>query len=112
MPNALVALGGAFLTAGLLARLGKRVGMPTIPFFMAAGIITGPHTPGLVLIRDPADLKVFAAVGLIMLLLHLGLEFSLTDLTKGGPRLLATGGLYILLNVGGGLALGLTLSWG
>jgi len=86
--------------------------MPTIPFFMAAGIITGPHTPGLVLIRDPADLEVFAAVGLIMLLLHLGLEFSLADLTKGGPRLLATGGLYILLNVGGGLALGLTLSWG
>jgi K+:H+ antiporter subunit KhtU len=112
MPNALVALGGAFLAAGLLARLGRRVGMPTIPFFMAAGIITGPHTPGLVLIRDPADLDVFAAVGLIMLLLHLGLEFSLADLTKGGPRLLATGGLYILLNVGAGLALGLTLSWG
>ena len=112
MPNALVALGGSFLAAGLLARLGRKVGMPTIPFFMAAGIITGPHTPGLVLIDNPADLKVFAAVGLIMLLFHLGLEFSLTDLIKGGPRLLGTGGLYILLNVGGGLALGFTLGWG
>jgi CPA2 family monovalent cation:H+ antiporter-2 len=112
MPNALVALGGAFLAAGLLARLGRRVGLPTIPFFMAAGIITGPHTPGLVLVENPADLEVFAAVGLIMLLFHLGLEFSLDDLIRGGPRLLATGALYILLNVGGGLALGFTLGWG
>jgi monovalent cation:H+ antiporter-2, CPA2 family len=74
MPNELVALGGAFLTAGLLGRLGRRVGLPTIPFFMAAGIIMGPHTPGLVLIDEPADLQVFAAVGLVMLLFHLGLE--------------------------------------
>jgi K+:H+ antiporter subunit KhtU len=112
MSNALVALGGAFVAAGLLARLGRRVGLPTIPFFMAAGIITGPHTPGLVLVENPADLEVFAAVGLIMLLFHLGIEFSLDDLINGGPRLLATGGLYILLNVGGGLTLGFTLGWG
>jgi monovalent cation:H+ antiporter-2, CPA2 family len=112
MPNALVALGGAFLVAGLLARLGRRAGLPTIPFFMAAGIVTGPHTPGLVLVEKPSDLSVFAAVGLIMLLFHLGLEFSMDDLIGGGPRLLATGGIYLLLNLGGGLALGLLLGWG
>jgi monovalent cation:H+ antiporter-2, CPA2 family len=91
LPNALVALGGAFLAAGLLARLGRRIGLPTIPFFMAAGILTGPNTPGLVLIENPADLEIIAAIGLIMLLFHLGLEFSLDDLTSGGPRLLAVG---------------------
>ena len=112
MPNELVALGGAFLAAGILGRLGGRVGLPTIPFFMAAGIITGPHTPGLVLVEEPADLGVFAAVGLVMLLFHLGLEFSLKDLIGGGRTLLAAGGVYLLLNVGGGLALGLALGWG
>jgi monovalent cation:H+ antiporter-2, CPA2 family len=112
VPNALVALGGAFLVAGLLARLGRRAGLPTIPFFMAAGILTGPHTPGLVLVEDPSDLEIFAAVGLIMLLFHLGLEFSLDDLMDGGPRLLTAGGIYLLLNIGGGLALGFAFGWG
>jgi monovalent cation:H+ antiporter-2, CPA2 family len=112
MPNELVALGGAFLTAGLLGRLGRRVGLPTIPFFMAAGIIMGPHTPGLVLVEEPADLQVFAAVGLVLLLFHLGLEFSLGDLIGGGRRLLLSGGVYILLNVGAGLAFGFALGWG
>jgi monovalent cation:H+ antiporter-2, CPA2 family len=112
MPNELVALGGAFLTAGLLGRLGRRVGLPTIPFFMAAGIIMGPHTPGLVLVERPADLQVFAAVGLVLLLFQLGLEFSLGDLIGGGRRLLLAGGVYILLNVGAGLALGFALGWG
>jgi monovalent cation:H+ antiporter-2, CPA2 family len=112
MPNALVALGGAFLAAGLLARMGRRVGLPTIPFFMIAGILTGPRTPGLVLVEDPHALEIFAAVGLIMLLFHLGLEFSLDDLTSGGTRLLRAGGAYLLLNLGAGLLLGFSMGWG
>ena len=112
MGNALIGLGGAFLAAGLLARLGGRIGLPTIPFFMAAGILFGPHTPGLILVQDPAELELFASVGLIMLLFHLGLEFSLGDLVEGGPRLIGAGIVYLLLNIGGGLAFGLALGWG
>lgn len=37
--DALVALGGAFLAAAVLARLGARIGLPTIPLFMLAGIV-------------------------------------------------------------------------
>lgn len=112
MANELIALGGAFLGAGLLGRAGKRVGLPTIPLFIAAGILAGPHTPGLVLFGDPADLELFAAVGLVLLLFHLGLEFSLGDLIRGGRPLLAAGALYIAVNVGGGLLFGFTLGWG
>ncbi len=112
MGNALIALGGAFLAAGLLARLGGRIGLPTIPFFMAAGILFGPNTPGIVLVQNPEQLELFADVGLIMLLFHLGLEFSLKDLLGGGPRLIGAGVIYLLLNVGGGLVFGLALGWG
>jgi monovalent cation:H+ antiporter-2, CPA2 family len=110
--NTLVAVGGAFLAAGLLARLGRRIGLPTIPFFMVAGILFGPGTPGLVLVEHPEDLELLAALGLVLLLFHLGLEFSLDDLIGGGRKLLAAGAVYLLLNLGGGLVLGLALGWG
>ncbi|WP_326820620.1 cation:proton antiporter [Streptosporangium sp. NBC_01756] len=110
--DALIALGGSFLAAGIIARLGTRIGLPTIPLFMLAGILFGPHTPGLALVDSPADLKVIAALGLIFLLFYLGLEFSLDDLVEGGSRLVLAGVGYLLLNVGGGLAFGFALGWG
>jgi monovalent cation:H+ antiporter-2, CPA2 family len=79
---------------------------------MAAGIVVGPHTPGFVLVEDPHVLELFAAVGLVLLLFHLGIEFSLKDLVGGGRQLLLVGGVYLMLNIGGGLALGFVLGWG
>ncbi len=108
----LMALGAALLVAGALARAGRRIGLPTIPLFMAAGILSGPHTPGPVFVRDPAQLGLLATLGLIMLLFHLGLEFSLDDLLAGGRRLLAAGGVYLAINLGSGLTLGSALGWG
>jgi Kef-type K+ transport system membrane component KefB len=44
--EALLALGGAFLVCGLVARAGVPIGLPTIPLFMLAGLLLGPNTPG------------------------------------------------------------------
>jgi CPA2 family monovalent cation:H+ antiporter-2 len=110
--EALVVLGGAFLVCGLLARLGVPIGLPTIPLFMVAGVVLGPHTPGFDLVDDPADLELVARLGLVFLLFYLGLEFSLDQLTSGGRRLAAASAVYLALNIGGGLALGLALGWG
>ncbi|MET7330748.1 cation:proton antiporter [Nonomuraea sp. NPDC005650] len=105
-------MGGAFLAAAVLARLGSRIGLPTIPLFMLAGILLGPHTPGLVLVEDVHDFDMLSALGLVLLLFYLGLEFHLDDLKRGGRRLLTAGGIYLLLNVGAGLAFGFALGWG
>jgi CPA2 family monovalent cation:H+ antiporter-2 len=112
MGDELIALGGAFLAAGLLARLGGHIGFPTIPLFMVAGIVFGPHTPGVELVQDPGDLALLATLGLVLLLFYLGLEFTLDDLLAGGRRLLAAGSVYLVLNIGGGLAFGYALGWG
>jgi CPA2 family monovalent cation:H+ antiporter-2 len=108
----LVALGASLLAAGVLARAGRRIGLPTIPLFMIAGIIFGPNTPGLSFFDDPGDLGLLATLGLVLLLFYLGLEFSLGDLAKGGKRLVVAGVMYLTLNVGVGLALGFSFGWG
>lgn len=112
MDEALVALGAALLAAGILARIGRRLELPTIPLFMLAGIIFGPNTPGLSIVSDPAELDLLATVGLVLLLFYLGLEFSLGNLIEGGTRLLTMGVLYVALNLGLGLAFGFALGWG
>jgi CPA2 family monovalent cation:H+ antiporter-2 len=112
MGSDLVALGASLLVAGLLARGGRRIGLPTIPLFMVAGIVFGPNTPGIDFVDDPSDLALLATLGLVFLLFSLGLEFSVGELVSGGRRLLAIGAVYLTLNLGGGLALGFALGWG
>ncbi len=110
--NELMAVGGLLLVAALLARVGRRFGLPTIPFFMAAGILLGPGTPGPVLFEDPVELELLAALGLILLLFHLGVDFPLEQVVASGRRLLLAAGVYIGLNVTGGFVLGYLLGWG
>ena len=112
MENELAIVGAALLVAGIFARFGRKAGLPTIPFFIVAGIVFGPHTPGAVILDDPDSIHMLAMLGLVLLLFHLGLEFSVDDLLEGGRRLLWAGGSYIALNFGAGLVLGFALGWG
>src|SRR5262245_28560388 len=112
MGDALVAIGGALVVAGLLGRGGRRIGLPTIPLFMLAGLALGPHTPGLDLVHDPAELELLASLGLVLLLFSLGLEFSIDDLFDGGRSLLAASAVFLTGNVVAALAFGCALGWG
>ncbi|BFP55295.1 cation:proton antiporter [Streptomyces griseus] len=105
-------MGGAFLAAAFLARLGGRIGLPTIPLFILAGILLGPHTPGYTLLSNPHDLEMLSALGLVLLLFYLGLEFHMDDLKTGGRKMAIAGGTYLALNVGAGLGFGFALGWG
>jgi CPA2 family monovalent cation:H+ antiporter-2 len=108
----LVGLGAVVLLAGLVARAGRRVGLPSIPCYMIVGILFGPGTPGPVLVEHPEDLAVLAALGLVLLLFHLGVEFPAEQVLGSGRRLFIAAGFYIGLNVSAGFLLGLALGWG
>ncbi|MFB6393015.1 cation:proton antiporter [Polymorphospora lycopeni] len=108
----LIGFGALVLIAGLLARAGRRFGLPTVPFFMLAGMLLGPGTPGPVLIPHPEDLSLLASLGLVLLLFHLGVEFPVEQVLGSGKRLFIAAGCYIGLNVGAGLVLGFGLGWG
>lgn len=108
----LIGLGAVILLAGLLARAGRRVGLPTIPCYMLVGILLGPGTPGPVLVDSPADLELISVLGLVLLLFHLGVEFPVEQVLGSGRRLFLAAGFYIGLNITAGLGLGLALGWG
>ncbi|MTK03933.1 cation:proton antiporter [Micromonospora sp. CP22] len=108
----LVGFGALVLIAGLLARAGRRINLPTVPFFMLAGILLGPGTPGPVLVAHPEDLSLLASLGLVLLLFHLGVEFPVDQVLGSGRRLFIAAGAYIGLNIGAGLLFGLALGWG
>jgi CPA2 family monovalent cation:H+ antiporter-2 len=66
---------GAALLFGLLA---KRLGLSPIVGYLVAGMLIGPHTPGVV-----GDLKIagqLAEIGVILLMFGVGLHFSLKEL--------------------------------
>jgi monovalent cation:H+ antiporter-2, CPA2 family len=108
----LIGLGALILVAGLLARFGRRLGLPTVPFFMLAGILLGPSTGGPVAFSHPEDLDMLALFGLVILLFHLGLEFPVEQVLGSGKRLFYAAGAYIGINIGAGLALGFSMGWG
>ncbi|GAA1864691.1 cation:proton antiporter domain-containing protein [Asanoa iriomotensis] len=108
----LIGIGALVLIAGLLARAGRRFGMPTVPFYMLAGILLGPATPGPVLVEHPEDLALLAALGLVLLLFHLGVEFPVEQVLGSGRRLLIAAGSYIVINVSTGFGIGAILGWG
>lgn len=112
MDSELIVLGLAFLLAGVLARGGRKIGLPTIPLFMVAGMVASSNTPGFVLFKRPGDLELLGAFGLIFLLFYLGIEFSVDDLTGGGRRLVLSAVTYLAINVTGSLAMGFVFGWG
>lgn len=112
MHGELLDLGALVLIAGLVARVGRRVGLPVVPIYMLVGILLGPSTPGPVLFEHPEDLALLASLGLVLLLFHLGVEFPVEQVLGSGRRLFIAAACYIGLNVTAGLLVGLTLGWG
>jgi CPA2 family monovalent cation:H+ antiporter-2 len=71
-----IALGlSAALVCGLIAR---RFGLSPIVGYLLAGVLIGPHTPGLM--GDPKIAAQLAEIGVILLMFGVGLHFSLKEL--------------------------------
>ncbi|MHB1171973.1 MAG: cation:proton antiporter [Lacisediminihabitans sp.] len=108
----LAVLGALLLVAYVLGRLGKLIGLPAIPVYMLVGLLASPHTGWLPISVDPAQIQLIAVFGLILLLFNLGLEFDQDEFFGNAGKLLLSGGSYILINMGVGLAFGFLVGWG
>lgn len=92
---------------GLALALGfavHRLGLPTLLGYLLAGVVIGPHTPGIV--ADSGLASQLAEIGVMLLMFGVGLHFSLDDLLSV-KRIAVPGALIkilLALSMGMGLA--------
>jgi CPA2 family monovalent cation:H+ antiporter-2 len=107
----LIELGAVVFCLGLLAKLAGQIGMSPIPLYLLGGLAFG--TGGIV---ELAGMKEFAhlagEIGVILLLLMLGLEYTASELFTGLRRSWQGGILDLVLNFLPGAGLALFLGWG
>lgn len=108
----LVVLGVLFVIAYILGRLGKRIGLPTIPIYMLVGVVASPYSTWFPLEFEAGYVELIAVFGLIMLLFNLGLEFDQDEFFGNAGRLLVSGGTYVAINMIAGFSFGMMVGWG
>jgi K+:H+ antiporter subunit KhtU len=89
---------------GVLGLIARRVGLSAIPAYLLAGLLLGPNEPTELSLISPSEVTDFVAeLGIVFLLFFLGLEFSLSRLTRTGRHF----GLGGAVDMGANLILGL-----
>jgi CPA2 family monovalent cation:H+ antiporter-2 len=107
----LIEVGALLFCLGTLGRLGRRVGLSPIPLYLLAGLAFGHG--GLVPLSASEDfIRVGAEIGVILLLVMLGLEYSASELVTNLRVAAPAGVLDALLNAIPGAAFALLLGWG
>ncbi|MEE6258310.1 cation:proton antiporter [Plantactinospora sonchi] len=107
----LIEVGALLLALGMLGRLSRRIGLSPIPLYLLAGLAFG-HGGLIPLSASEEFFAVGAEIGVILLLVMLGLEYSANELV-GNLRAAAPAGLLDgLLNALPGVAFGFLLGWG
>ncbi|MEV4753828.1 cation:proton antiporter [Micromonospora sp. NPDC049559] len=107
----LIEVGALLFALGLLGRLSRRIGLSPIPLYLLAGLAFG-HGGLLPLSASEEFFAVGAEIGVILLLVMLGLEYTASELV-GNLRSAAPAGLVDgLLNALPGAIFGLLLGWG
>lgn len=110
-PHTLLIQLAIVLTAGMAGgSLARAVRAPVMVGFLVAGIIIGPHTPGIV--ADAASVTTVANFGVVLLMFSVGLQFSLRELAEVRKAAIMGG----LIQIGGTILLGMgvarMLGWG
>ncbi|MFL6122524.1 cation:proton antiporter [Actinophytocola sp.] len=108
---ALIELGAIFFGLGVLGRLAWKIGISPIPFYLLGGLAFG--SGGLLPLEGIEGFaSVASELGVILLLLLLGLEYSAAELVTGLRRSWLAGLVDLVLNAAPGVAVALMLGWG
>lgn len=107
----LLELGAILFALGLLARIGLALRIPVIPLYLVGGLFFGQG--GVINFSASGGfLDISAEIGVILLLLVLGLEYSARELLSSLRTQAPIGVLDGLLNALPGAAIALLAGWG
>ncbi|SFS95572.1 cation:proton antiporter [Saccharopolyspora flava] len=107
----LIELGAVFFGLGILGRLAWKIGISPIPLYLLGGVAFG--TGGLIPLHGIQPFTHIASeIGVVLLLLLLGLEYSAGELVTGLRRSWVAGLIDIVLNAAPGALVALALGWG
>lgn len=108
----LLEVGAVLFVLGILGGLARRFGLSPVPLYLLAGLVLGEGS-ALSLDASTGFLAVGAELGLILLLLTLGLEFSADEFASVLRRHVPSGFVDLLLNATPGAVAGWLLldSW-
>lgn len=107
----LVEVGALLLGLSLLGRLGMRFGISPIPLYLLVGLAFGAGG-WLPLSASAEFFEVGSEIGVILLLVMLGLEYSATELVGGLKTSKVAGIMDFAFNAIPGAAFALILGWG
>ncbi|MFZ4079135.1 MAG: cation:proton antiporter [Microbacteriaceae bacterium] len=107
----LIEVGGLLLLMSTLGRVANRLGQSAIPLYMTMGLLFGS---GSILPLDASSefLHTGSEIGVVLLLLVLGLEYSPTELMSSLKKNAPSGILDALLNAVPGAIFALLMGWG
>jgi len=108
--KAFIEIGAVALALAALARLAGGLGITTIPFYLLAGLAVGKG--GVAPLDVSADfIGLVAEIGVLLLLLTLGLEYTAEELRSGLRTGLVPGVTDAVVNFTPGFVAGLLLGW-
>jgi CPA2 family monovalent cation:H+ antiporter-2 len=108
--TAFVEVGAIAIGLSFLALIATRVGITAVPLYLMAGLAFGDG--GFIDVTASSDFVTLTAeIGVLLLLLTLGLEYSADELRTGMRTGLLPGLLDMALNFTPGLILGVLLDW-
>ncbi len=98
------------IVAGATTILFQRMRQPVLLGYILAGVLIGPHTPG-VLVGDPRAIDDISNLGVVLLMFTLGLEFSVRKLREVGVGVLVAAVAEVGLMLWIGYGIGGLFGW-
>lgn len=111
LPELIQDLGFILITAAAVTLIFKKLNQPVVLGYLIAGFLVSSHVPFLPNVKDLASIKIWAEIGIIVLLFGLGLEFSFKKLAQTGRAATITALFEVIFMLVAGFVFGQIMGW-
>jgi CPA2 family monovalent cation:H+ antiporter-2 len=77
--------------------ISSKLKLPAVAGFLITGMLIGPHA--LALVKNPAEIDLFAEIGIVLMIFIVGIEFSLGKLKQIKKLIIKAGGGQVIITI-------------